>query len=98
MRAFVRVSLGSNGEIYYDGITGKTFAQYLNAGYTFKLAWYYGLAASSAKNDVSVIFTGSSESNCNSRRDGMTWNNFKDSAYGRITNPPWMCAATWNDV
>jgi hypothetical protein len=101
----LRAALGSQDSIAInEHNAGKVFAQYLNAGYTLKWAWYYAYSASGNDNDVSVIFSGQTGSgggntSCTQRGDTMTWDNF--DSFPRVTGVgqvPFMCAWQWSDV
>jgi len=94
----LRAHLSSQDIIYYDhhDDVGKVFAQYLNAGYSLRDAWYFGLSSSSDPNDVAVIFTGKNATDCSNRRSGMTWDNF--DTYPRLTTFGNMCTSYWTDV
>jgi hypothetical protein len=98
----LRAALGSHdifnwGTAEYDA--GKTFAQYLNAGNTLTSSWVAGWDLTAYNNqDVAVMFTGLNQTECESRRDYMTWGNFslynrrQDSAIG------YWCGWTWDDI
>lgn len=93
----LRMALGSGGLFYWD--SGKytvlqVFAQYLNAGYTFKTSWPAGwMVDDSHDEDVAIMTTGNGNgggSDCPTRRDNMTWGNF--TSYPRLQDAS---AADW---
>jgi hypothetical protein len=94
----LRAHLSSHGLVEIGGNEdlGKIFAQYLNAGYALRDAWYYGLRASAADNDVAVLFTGANATDCSARRAGMTWDNF--DTYPRLKNFGTLCGTHWDDI
>jgi hypothetical protein len=100
----LRMALGSHGALYsgvaeYD--VGDVFAQYLNAGYTFKTAWAAAFDLTPYNNqDVAVMATGTSSSNCTTRRDNLSWDNFSYSSYPRLNSSSigaW-CGWTWDNI
>lgn len=84
-RGGLRYATGSHDKLY-DGITtnetGEDFADGLQDGQTIKYAWKDANSDWWVDNDVTVMATGVSTSNCESRRDHMKWQNFKN--YDRL--------------
>jgi len=98
----LRAALGSHGDLHwgeaeYD--VGKVFAQYMTLGNTLKTSWAAGWDLTIYDNqDVAVMFTGSNQSDCESRRDNMTWNNF--GSYPRLQDGAisYWCYWYWDDI
>jgi hypothetical protein len=93
-RGGLRIALGSHDKLY-DGLTtnevGEDFADNLQDGDSIKWAWFDGNGDAYTDQDVKVLVTGSSESNCHSRRDNMTWQNFGNYQRLRDGNVNWYC-------
>lgn len=100
----LRMALGSHGIIFAGSAerdVGKVFAQYLNSGYSFRTAWLLGFDLMAYNhNDVAVLATGTTASNCTTRRDNLTWNNFSFTSYPRLTTGSiaYWCSYAWDDV
>jgi hypothetical protein len=95
----LRVALSGAGDVFYDNDSGRIFMQYMNAGYSIKDSWYYGLSYSAAATDIGVLFSGFTQPDCSNRMQGMTWNNFNAGAYNRVTGLPiQLCGWQWIDV
>lgn len=99
----LRMALGSHGTLYStsaDRDAAKVFAQYLNAGYSFKTAWAAGFDLTGTNNqDVAVMATGTNATDCATRRDNLSWDNFSFAAYPRLTTSigAW-CGWTWSNI
>jgi len=102
----LRAVLGSHNILKWNTKTYdvfKVYAQYLNAGYTLKDAWWAGWESTIDQNqDVAVMFTGTTASSgvnsCSARRDGMSWDNF--DSYPRLTgtNIAVWCGWIWDNI
>lgn len=78
-RGGMRMALGSQDKLW-DSITtnecGEDFADSLQDGDSVKWAWLDGNGDWYEDQDVKVLATGTSSSNCTTRKDKMTWQNF----------------------
>lgn len=100
-RGGLRIATGSHDKVY-DSITtdevGEDYADNLQDGYTIKYSWKDGNSDWYADQDITVMATGTSRSNCRSRRDNMTWQNFgsysrlRDGAINRY------CYTYWDNI
>lgn len=101
MRGGLRYATGSHDKLY-DGITtdetGEDYADNLQDGDTIRYAWKDGNSDWATSQDVTVMATGSNKSNCESRRDGMKWQNY--TSYGRLRDGQigWYCYWYWNNL
>jgi hypothetical protein len=101
MRGGVRIATGSHDKLY-DSITtdevGEDYADNLQDGDKIKYAWKDANSDWATDQDVTVMATGTNESNCHSRRDNMKWQNF--GSYGRIRDNQigWYCYWYWNNL
>ena len=100
----LRIALGSHGLLYSGSAeedVAKVFAQYLNAGYSFTNAWAAGFDLTIYNNqDVAVLATGTGSSNCSSRRDNLSWDNFSYSSFPRLSGSSigtW-CGWIWDNI
>jgi hypothetical protein len=98
----LRMSLGSHDTVWFGPAyqdSAKVFAQYLNAGWSVKDSWYYGLSSPAGSDtDIAVMTTGSNSGDCSARLSNMTWGNF--SSYGQLRDGAigWYCWWKWDDV
>ena len=96
-RGGLKMVTGSHDKVY-DGPTtdevGEDFADNLQDGDSVKWAWFDGNGDWWADQDVKVTATGTSESNCKSRRDGIKWQNFS-SGFPRLRDSQvgWFCSS-----
>jgi len=74
---------------------GEDYADDLQDGYTLRNAWADGTWDWYATNHPAVLATGTSESNCVSRKMNMKWTNY--DAYSRLTTGSinWYCSTMW---
>jgi hypothetical protein len=99
----LRIALGSGGLFFWDSgkfDVLKVFAEYLNAGNTFKTSWPAGWMVNDSHDaDVAIMTTGATSdggsSDCATRRDNMTWGNF--ASYPRLQDESasYWCGWAW---
>ncbi|MFZ5892996.1 MAG: DUF6345 domain-containing protein [Myxococcota bacterium] len=98
----LRATVGSHGTLNlgtaeYD--VGKVFAQRLNAGDTIMQAWFVANDTTAFNNqDTAVMYTGTNQSNCETRRGNMTWNNFGSYSRLRDSSIGYWCGWIWDDI
>ena len=101
MRGGLRYATGSHDKLY-DGVTtnetGEDYADNLQKSNTIKYAWKDANSDWATDQDVTVMATGTDKGNCESRRDGMKWQNF--GSYPRLTDGQvgWYCYWYWNNL
>jgi len=95
-RGGLRMALGSHDKLY-DGVTtnecGEDFADNLQDGDSIKWAWFDGNGDWYCDQDVKVLASGTSESNCVSRKNGMKWQNFGSFSRLRDSSVGWFCSS-----
>ncbi|HKO89075.1 MAG TPA: DUF6345 domain-containing protein, partial [Burkholderiales bacterium] len=100
-RGGLRIATGSHDKLY-DSLTtdevGEDYADNLQDGDKIKYAWADANSDWNTDQDVTVMATGSSSSNCQSRRDNMKWQNF--SSYGRLRDGAitHYCRTSWQNL
>ena len=100
-RGGLRISTGSHDKLY-DSLTtdevGEDYADNLQDGDKIKYAWSDANSDWNTDQDVTVMATGSSSSNCQSRRDNMKWQNF--GSYGRLRDGAitHYCRTSWQNL
>lgn len=98
----LRIILGSPkpvGAGYPVYVIGNAFADYLQAGQPFYLAWYNALTLPEA-NGVAALATGTDATDCVRRLTEMTWQNFNKTGvypYLRDGAIKSYCTVRWND-
>ena len=105
-RGGLRVAAGADGDISWCNTsaqqqTGSTFMWYLGQGYLIIDAWGNAFVGSGCPNQPpSIMFTGTSESNCVYRRENMTWANYSSSSFPQLKDSQittW-CGWQWNGI
>lgn len=100
----LRIALSSHDTMHPDSTNmGTDFANYLNAGYSFKDAWAISYDNSAYNNqDVAVAATGTSDADCANRRDTMSMSNFNGfQRLGNCSDCTWhtkICRRVWDDI
>lgn len=100
-RGGLRYATGSHDTVYDSPSTdevGEDFADNLQIGYTLKHAWKSGNSDWLTNQDLSVVATGSSSSNCSFRRDYMKWSDYYTYPQLRDGAASWMCWYYWNNL
>ncbi len=101
MRGGVKIATGSHDKLY-DSITtdevGEDYADNLQGGDKIKYAWKDANSDWATDQDVTVMATGTDQSNCHSRRDNMKWQNFGGYARLRDNSVGWYCYSYWNNL
>lgn len=101
MRGGLRIVTGSHSKLY-DSITtdevGEDYADDLQGGMTIKNAWKSALSDWATDQDVAVMATGRTSSECASRRDGMKWSNFRSYSRLRDSSVAVYCWTQWNNL
>ena len=100
-RGGLRYATGSHDKLY-DSITtdevGEDYADNLQKGKTIKYAWKDGNSDWWEDQDVTVMATGTSSSNCASRRDNMKWQNFGSYSRLRDSQIAYYCYWYWDNL
>lgn len=100
-RGGLRYATGSQDKVY-DGLTtdetGEDFADNLQDGDTIKYAWKDGNSDWWTDQDVTVMATGTNQSNCENRRDNMKWQNYTSYSRLRDAQIGWYCYWYWNNL
>lgn len=95
-RGGLRMTLGSHDKLW-DGTTtnecGEDFADNLQDGDSVKWAWFDGNGDWYADQDVKVLATGTSSSNCTDRKNSIKWQNFTSFPRLRDSNVKWFCSS-----
>ena len=99
----LRMVTGSHNLIYIgypaEQYLGNDYAYYLNQGWTIASAWSTAMNNTSYNNmDSAVAATGTNSSDCASRRDNMTWDNFQDYPRLRDSSIGYYCWRYWDDI
>jgi hypothetical protein len=97
----LRISTGSHGDLW-DGPTtdecGEDYADDLQGGMTIKNAWKSALEDWATDQDVAVFASGMGESNCVSRKNNMTWQNFGNYSRLRDSSVKYLCWTIWRNL
>ncbi len=100
-RGGLRITVGSHDKIYTGTTTdecGKEFADNLQDGDKIKDAWHDALREPFSDNDGTVIATGETLSECESRRDNMKWQNYMSHRRLRDGQNAWYCWTYWENL
>jgi hypothetical protein len=101
MRGGVRMATGSHDKVY-DSLTtdevGEDYADNLQSGDTIKYAWKDANSDWATDQDITVMATGTSSSNCATRRDTMKWQNFGGFSRIRDNTITHYCYWYWNNL
>lgn len=85
LRGGLRMIVGSHDTLN-DSVTtnevGEDFADEIQHKASYRNAWKYAVSDIYSSQDATVVATGTSSSNCASRRDGMNWEN--SQTYARL--------------
>ena len=100
-RGGLRYAAGSHDKLY-DGVTtnetGEDFADDLQHSNTIKYSWKDANSDWWVDNDVTVMATGTSKANCESRRDTMKWQNFTTYPRLRDGQIAYYCYTYWDNL
>lgn len=100
-RGGLRFATGSHDKLYDSSTTdetGEDYADDLQDGKKIKYAWKDGNSDWNVDNDATVMATGTSKSNCESRRDNMKWQNFGSYPRLRDAEINYYCYYYWNNL
>lgn len=76
---------------------GEDFAEYMQDGQTIRTAWRDGLFDSFVDQDIALVATGTSSSDCTNRKNNMKWQNFGTHAFLRDGEIGITCWEWWTD-
>lgn len=100
-RGGARIATGSHDKLY-DSITtdevGEDYADNLQDGDKIKYAWKDANSDWATDQDVTIMVTGTNQSNCHSRRDNMKWQNFGSYTRLRDGDNGWYCYSAWSNL
>jgi len=100
-RGGLRIALGSHDKLY-DSITtdetGEDFADNMQKSHTLKYAWKDANSDWATSQDVTIMATGSTASNCGTRRDNMKWQNYNSYSRLRDGDINYYCYRYWHNL
>lgn len=100
-RGGLKYATGSHDKVY-DSLTtdevGEDYADALQDGDTIRYAWKDSNSDWNTDQDITVMATGNSASNCESRRNNMKWQNFGGYARLRDNSITHYCRTSWNNL
>lgn len=100
-RGGLRYATGSHDKVYGGYTTdevGEDYADNLQKGRTIRYAWKDANSDWATNQDLAVMATGASATDCASRRDNMKWQNFGSYPRLRDGQAAWSCYTYWNNL
>jgi len=97
----LRFALGSHDKVYAAWTTdevGEDFADNLQHKKSFRYSWKDGNSDWDTDQDITIMTTGTGVTNCQSRRAGMTWQNFPSWPRLRDGQIQRLCWDHWDNL
>ncbi|WP_437568619.1 DUF6345 domain-containing protein [Sorangium sp. So ce542] len=101
MKGGLRIILGSHDEVWNSDTTdeiGEDFADNIQGGQSLRNAWKDALSDWNHDQDVTAVSFGNSLADCESRRDGMTWQNYTSYPRRRDGDVTHWCYVAWENL
>jgi hypothetical protein len=101
MKGGLRIMLGSHDQIWNGDTTdevGEDFADNMQSSQSLRNAWKDALSDWNHDQDVTAVAFGNSLADCESRRDGMTWQNYPSYPRRRDADVTHWCYVAWEDL
>jgi Family of unknown function (DUF6345) len=99
-RGGLRIAASAHGLVWFGSTwanVGKSFSDNLQAGQTISAAWGNANNTGDNRNNPAVMATGTSSTDCATRRDQMTWGNLTN--YGRLLDTHTStCRSRWTNI